>query len=138
MPAQALRVLKDMQQRKAFTALLTLSLAEASKLNDKACSSEMQSLDLAMHIAAGTLPQAYTLAQQVGFPLTCPLHPSAILQGSSTCLQTCGKSASSICNNIAILHARLFACKPHFHVLQHCPSYVITSRRTSHVNGDAK
>lgn len=79
MPAQALKVLKDMKQRKAFTALLTLSLAEASKLNDKACSAEMQSLDLAMHIAAGTLPQAYTLAQQVGFPLTCPLHPSCYL-----------------------------------------------------------
>ena len=68
--AQALKVLKDMQQRKAFTALLTLSLAEASRLNDKACSYEMQSLDLAMHIAAGTLPQAYTLAQQVGSTLT--------------------------------------------------------------------
>ena len=65
-----------MQQRKAFTALLTLSLAEASKLNDKSCSYEMQSLDLAMHIDAGTLPQAYTLAQQVSFPLVCALYSS--------------------------------------------------------------
>lgn len=57
-----------MQQRKAFTALLTVSLAEASKLNDKACFHEMQSLDLAMHIAAGTLPQAYALVHQVVYP----------------------------------------------------------------------
>ena len=65
---QALKLLKEMQQRKAFTVLLAVGLAEASNLNAKACSDEMQSLDLAMHIAAGTLPQAYALAQQVGFP----------------------------------------------------------------------
>lgn len=84
-PAQALKVLKDMQQRKAFTALLTVSVAEASKLHDKACSDEMQLLDLAMHIDAGTLPQAYTLAQQVGFPLCCVHNVFlATLHGSST------------------------------------------------------
>lgn len=66
---QALKVLKEMKHRKAFTALLAVALAEASKLNAKACSDEMQSLDLAMHIAAGTLPQAYAIAQQVGFPV---------------------------------------------------------------------
>ena len=64
---QALKVLKEMQQGKAFTALLAVALAEATKLNAKTCSDEMQSLDLAMHLAAGTLPQAYALAQQVGF-----------------------------------------------------------------------
>ena len=60
-----------MQHGKAFTALLAVALPEASKLNAKACSDEMQSLDLAMHIAAGTLPQAYALAQQVDFPGVC-------------------------------------------------------------------
>lgn len=64
---QALKVLKEMQQRKAFTALLAIGLAEASKLNAKACADEMRLLDLAMHIAAGTLPQAYALTHQVGF-----------------------------------------------------------------------
>lgn len=63
---QALKVLKEMQQRKAFTALLDVALAEAGKLNAKACSHEMRSLDLAMHIAAGTLPQACALSTQVG------------------------------------------------------------------------
>lgn len=62
---QALRVLKDMQQRKAFSALLAVSLAEASQLNARVCTAHMHSLDLSMHIAAGTLPPAFALTQQV-------------------------------------------------------------------------
>ncbi len=62
---QALRVLKEMQQRKAFTSLLAVSLAEAGKVNDKALAARMRCLDLSMHIAAGTLPEAWVTGQQV-------------------------------------------------------------------------
>ena len=62
---QALNVLKEMQQRKAFTSLLGASLAEAGKTNDKAQAAQMRSLDLSMHIAAGTLPDAWVVGYQV-------------------------------------------------------------------------
>lgn len=62
---QAVKVLMEMQQRKGFTALLAVSLAETSKLNDKARADQLRSLDLSMHIAAGTIPQACALAHQV-------------------------------------------------------------------------
>lgn len=78
---QALKVLKEMQQRKAFTALLDVALTEAGKLNAKMCSHEMRSLDLAMHIAAGTLPQAYALSMQVGSPA----HVNCFVASTPTC-----------------------------------------------------
>ncbi|KAL0048239.1 hypothetical protein WJX82_010821 [Trebouxia sp. C0006] len=62
---QALKVLKEMQQRKAFTSLLGVSLAEAAKTNDKAQAAQMRSLDLSMHIAAGTLPDAWVVGHQL-------------------------------------------------------------------------
>ena len=62
---QALRVLQEMQQRTAFTSLLQLSLGEAAKVNGRAQAAHMQSLDLSMHIAAGSLPSAWGLGQQV-------------------------------------------------------------------------
>lgn len=65
---QALKVLKEMQQRKAFTSLLGVSLAEAGKTNDKAQAAQMRSLDLSMHIAAGTLPDAWVVGHQVSDP----------------------------------------------------------------------
>ena len=67
-PLQALKVLKEMQQRKAFTSLLGVSLAEAGKTNDKAQAAQMRSLDLSMHIAAGTLPDAWLVGHQVSEP----------------------------------------------------------------------
>ena len=73
---QALKVLKEMHQRKAFTSLLGVSLAEAGKTNDKAQAAQMRSLDLSMHIAAGTLPDAWVVGQQVSdpaYPCTSPV-----------------------------------------------------------------
>ena len=64
---QALRVLKTMQQGKAFASLLAVSLAEAAKLNDKAAAAEMRCLDLSMQIAAGNLPDAWLVGEQVLF-----------------------------------------------------------------------
>ena len=85
-PPQALIVLKDMQQRKAFTCLLGLSLAEAGKTNDKAQAAQMRSLDLSMHIAAGTLPDAWLVGHQVSEPglplyLTSPTCTTYRVQG---------------------------------------------------------
>ena len=67
-PLQALKVLKEMQQRKAFTSLLGVSLAEAGKTNDKTQAAQMRSLDLSMHIASGTLPDAWVVGHQVSEP----------------------------------------------------------------------
>lgn len=97
-------MLKEMQQGKAFTALLAVALTEAAKLNAKTCSDEMQSLDLAMHIAAGALPQAYALAQQVGFPSdvyvpwqTATLHCSSVVALGIVWQEiSCGKQISSL------------------------------------------
>ena len=62
---QALKVLKQMQQQKSFKSLLAVSLTEAAKVNDKAQAAHMQCLDLSMSIAAGDLPDAWDLGQQV-------------------------------------------------------------------------
>ncbi len=57
-----------MQQHEAFTSLLGVSLAEAGKTNDKAQAAQMQSLDLSMHITAGTLADAWVVGHQVSEP----------------------------------------------------------------------
>lgn len=54
-----------MQQGKAFASLLAVSLAEAGRLNDKAGAAEMRCLDLSMQIAAGNLPDAWLVGEQV-------------------------------------------------------------------------
>ncbi len=84
---QALKVLKEMQQRKAFTSLLGVSLAEAAKTNDKAQAAQMRSLDLSMHIAAGTLPDAWVVGHQVSEP-GLPLYITNLIYTNYSARQT--------------------------------------------------
>ncbi len=92
---QALKVLKEMQQRKAFMSLLGVSLAEASKTNDKAQAAQMRSLDLSMHIAAGTLPDAWVVGHQVSEPCL------ASYITSSTCTMYSARQTTWCCHPLS-------------------------------------
>jgi len=97
-PLQALKVLKEMQQRKAFTSLLGVSLAEAGKTNDKAQAAQMRSLDLSMHIATGTLPDAWVVGHQVSEP-GLPLYIT-----SPTCTTYSARQTSWCCHPLSYNH----------------------------------